>query len=72
MATLFALLVPLAGAMGYVHGTFATIERVKRVNARVDSTITVVSRIDNLICKMAISQKLKNAVEICTKPLKKE
>jgi len=72
LVTLFALLVPLAGAMGYVHGTFATIERVKTVDKRVDKSELVISRIDRLICKIAINQKLKNAVEICTNPLNKE
>jgi hypothetical protein len=53
------IMVPLAGAMGYVHGTFAT-------KAEVSQFKKAVIRVDQLICKMAIRQKLDNAVEICT------
>lgn len=58
--------VPIAGAIGYVHGTFATIEKVKSVESRVDVIKNSVLRTDKLICKMAIRQKLKSAEEVCT------
>ena len=54
-----AICIPMAGAMGYVHGTFATIIDVK-------ANSTKIERVDNLICKMAISQNIKNAESICT------
>lgn len=60
------IMVPVAGAMGYVHGTFSTIERVRKVETRVSKTETMFSRVDKLICKMAIRQKLDSAEEICT------
>lgn len=56
---LLAVCIPMAGAMGYIHGTFATISDVK------DNAIKI-QRVDNLICKMAISQGIKNAESICT------
>lgn len=54
-----AICIPMAGAMGYVHGTFATIVDVKKNTNKIE-------RVDNLICKMAISQNIKNAESICT------
>ena len=53
------IMVPLAGAMGYVHGTFAT-------KAEVSQFKRAVIRVDQLMCKMAIRQGLDNAEEICT------
>jgi len=54
------IMVPIAGAMGYVHGTFVTKYEHNHVR-------NAVNRIDNLMCKLAIHQKLDNAEEICTK-----
>lgn len=56
---LLAVCIPMAGAMGYVHGTFATIIDVKE-------NTTKIERVDKLICKMAISQNIPNAESICT------
>lgn len=56
---ILAVCIPMAGAMGYVHGTFATIVDVKE-------NTTKIERVDKLICKMAISQKIPNAESICT------
>ena len=64
---LLSISVPIAGAIGYVHGTFATIEKVKQVEVRVDTIKRAVLRTDGLICKMAIRQKLESAEEVCTK-----
>lgn len=58
--------VPIAGAIGYVHGTFATIDKVRTVEKRVDTIKSAVLRTDKLICRMAIRQKLKSAEEVCT------
>lgn len=58
--------VPIAGAIGYVHGTFATIKEVESVEKRIDTIKKSVLRTDKLICKMAIRQKLKSAEEVCT------
>lgn len=58
--------IPIAGAIGYVHGTFATIEKVKEVDGEVKSIQSAVLRTDKLICKMAIRQKLESAEEVCT------
>jgi len=57
---ILAVLIPVAGAVGYVHGVFAT-------NNRVDSLEVVVHRVDAVLCEIAINDKLKDAVKICTK-----
>ena len=54
-----ALIIPIAGAMGYVHGTFAQ-------KSTVQLLIEKVNRTDKLVCRMAIKQKLEDAVQICT------
>lgn len=54
-----AILIPIAGAMGYVHGTFATKTSVEKNSKRI-------LRIDNLMCKMAIASNIRNAENICT------
>ena len=56
---ILAICIPMAGAMGYVHGTFATITDVEKNEKRIE-------RVDKLICKMAISQNIKGAEHICT------
>lgn len=61
------ILVPIAGAMGYVHGTFATIERVRKVEKLYFEKEEKLDNIHSLLCKMAIRQRLEEAVEICTK-----
>lgn len=66
MKLALSISVPIAGAIGYVHGTFATIEKVKEVETRVRTISKSVLRSDKLICKMAIRQKLESAEEICT------
>lgn len=63
---ILTIAVPVAGAVGYVHGTFATIEKVKTVENRVETIKSAVLRTDKLICKMAIRQKLESAEEVCT------
>lgn len=65
-----SLFIPTVGAVGYVHGTFATIEKVEAVETKAASVQKAVLRTDKLICKMAIRQKLERAEEICTKDLK--
>lgn len=65
---LIAVCVPIAGAVGYVHGTFATSSKVERVEKRIDTMETAILRTDKLMCKMAIRQKLNSAEEICTEP----
>lgn len=62
----FMVSVPMAGAMGYIHGTFSTIKRVEQVESRVTKTEKMFGRVDKLICKMAIRQKLDSAEELCT------
>ncbi len=64
---LIAIAVPISGAVGYVHGTFATIKKVEEVENRIGSIKKAVLRSDNLICKTAIRQKLESAEELCTK-----
>ena len=59
VATLIAVAVPIAGAVGYVHGTFATKARVEKVE-------TAIERVDKIVCKMAIRQQIENAEDICT------
>lgn len=72
---ILALLIPVAGAMGYVHGVFATNTRVDQIektvsssasNTRVDQIEQVVRRVDKVLCKMAIKGKLEDADTICT------
>lgn len=56
---IMAIAIPIAGSMGYMHGNFAT-------KTRVEKTEKTLGRVDKLICKMAIRQKLENAEDICT------
>tara|TARA_R110002012_G_scaffold168596_1_gene332137 strand:- start:4049 stop:4246 length:198 start_codon:yes stop_codon:yes gene_type:complete len=56
---LLAVCIPVAGSVGYMHGTFATKNDVETNKASI-------IRVDKLICKMAISQGIKNAESICT------
>jgi len=56
---LLAVALPIAGAMGYVHGTFAQ-------KAVVEQLVEKVNRTDKLVCRMAIKQNLEDAVQICT------
>ena len=58
LLVVIAILVPMAGAMGYVHGTFAKISRVDKMDK-------AINRVDGLVCKMAIKQRLDDAEEIC-------
>lgn len=66
-----ALLIPAAGAMGYVHGVFATNTRVdgieKTVSSKVEVLESVVRRVDSVLCEIAIKEQLKDVVKICTK-----
>lgn len=61
-----SIAIPVSGAIGYVHGTFATISRVEKIESKVTTFKKAVLRSDNLICKMAIRQKLEDAEQICT------
>ena len=66
MKALLTITVPIAGAIGYVHGTFATIDRVERLETKTDKTRSATLKSYKLICKMAIRQQLENAEDICT------
>lgn len=57
--SVLAVLIPLAGAMGYVHGTFATKDSVENNSSKIE-------KVYKLNCKMAIRQNVENAEEICT------
>ena len=57
--------VPIAGAVGYIHGNFATQDRVSRLEVRTVDIERTVHRTEKLICKMAIRQNLKDADRIC-------
>lgn len=63
---ILAVAIPLAGAMGYVHGNFATKEAVKETKLQVTNAGFQVDKIYTLICKMAIRQNIETAEDICT------
>jgi len=50
----------------YLHSAFATNERVDKLDDKTEATDTQVKIVQSLICEMAIEQKLKGAVKICT------
>lgn len=74
---LLAFLIPLAGAMGYVHGTFVTKEAFKdkiqnvekdfvEKSKVVDKNVKAIQNTYALVCGIAINLKLQNAEKICT------
>jgi len=70
IAIFISILIPVAGGVTYIHTTFATQASVvkieKKVGAHYSEMGQAIKRIDKLICKMAISQELENAEQICT------
>lgn len=66
---LTAITIPIVGAVGYVHGKFATVARVQKLELRINTGERATLNSYKLICKMAIRQKLKDAEEICTEPI---
>jgi len=77
IAVIISTLVPFAGAMGYIHGTFASKEYVKKVERVQEKSIDKLKRLSldnsekinamyNILCKMAIKQRLDDAIEVCT------
>ncbi len=65
--------IAVAGAAGYVHGSFASKEALEGVREGSAREISIIKkrtvRTDSLVCKMAIREKLNNAVEMCSRPI---
>lgn len=63
---LLLVCVPVAGAMGYVHGTFVTKEVYYAKVKSVELNTNAIHNTFDLVCGIAIKLKLDNAEEICT------
>ena len=59
MELIIAVAISVSGAIGYMHGMFASKYEVETLSKSIH-------RVDNLLCKMAINQNVKDAVSICT------
>lgn len=70
---LFAMGISVAGAVGYMHGSFATKESLEQVKTDSSSSILSIKkrtkRTDNLVCQMAIRENLNDAVALCEQPI---
>lgn len=67
---LITLLTAFGGAVGYVHTSFTKEVRTDKLEIKLEKEVkqrnanTIV--IKNILCKMAIKQKLDNAADICS------
>lgn len=58
--------VPVAGAMGYMHGTFVTKEVYNAKIRSIQSNSDAIKNTFDLVCGISIKLKLEDAESICT------
>lgn len=56
---ILAVAISISGAVGYMHGVFAS-------KSEVEGLSSSVSKVEKLLCTMAINEHVKDAVKICT------